>query len=300
MPASPQTTRVTRPDRRESWVKITPELAARWLAEHNYDDNRPVNEPRVRNLARQITKGLWAENAETIKFSPANKLLDGQHRLRAIVLANKPVVCLVVWGVPESSFTTMDQNYVRSPAQILRSRGHKDSAALAAAAKAVYLWETTGDFDTKGVKVYPDEIELVLDVHPALKESVTYAGRVRRRIPTSPAITAALHYILTQAKPRKSKPFWDALLEGVADHAKHPAIALREKLINERLRHARRWKPSEVASLTIRAWNAYSKGNDISRLALKKDGDGKIRVPAIHGLGRNQGNRGRPSRNGSS
>ena len=85
---------------------ITPEMADKLLT-HNRN-NRPISDQHVRRITEQILAGKWKMNGDTIKISDTKNVLDGQHRLWAIVYAKMPVESLVVEGIPEDSFDTMD------------------------------------------------------------------------------------------------------------------------------------------------------------------------------------------------
>ena len=67
---------------------ITPSIA-KGLLESN-TKNRGINELVVSRYANDILKGNWKEDTgEAIKISKMNIILDGQHRLCAIVKANQ-------------------------------------------------------------------------------------------------------------------------------------------------------------------------------------------------------------------
>ena len=69
--------------------KITPELAREYLKK-NTDNYRKLARGTVRNYAEDIKNGRWELNGETIVFAESGVLQDGQHRLAAIIQANKP------------------------------------------------------------------------------------------------------------------------------------------------------------------------------------------------------------------
>ena len=66
-------------------LTVTPELAAAWL--RNPERNRHTGVNLVRQYARDMSRGAWDCNGETIKFSGAigTGLCDGKHRLEACV-----------------------------------------------------------------------------------------------------------------------------------------------------------------------------------------------------------------------
>ena len=96
-------------------LEITPDLAALFLEERN-TGNRRLRESHVRKLAADMKAGRWKETHQGIAFSKAGRLLDGQHRLAAVVEAGVPVRMMVTQGVSEDSYIAMDQGANRSVA----------------------------------------------------------------------------------------------------------------------------------------------------------------------------------------
>ncbi|MCL2645412.1 MAG: hypothetical protein FWD61_00235 [Phycisphaerales bacterium] len=74
---------------------ITPEMARRWLADCNVA-NRHMVLSYCERLARDMKEGRWILTHEGIAFDPQGRLLDGQQRLRAIVIADVAVE-MFVW-----------------------------------------------------------------------------------------------------------------------------------------------------------------------------------------------------------
>lgn len=87
---------------------VTPEMASEILAEHN-GLNRKINKRHVSALALNMEKGTWKFNGDSIRFDNKGNLIDGQHRLSAIVESNKPMTMLFVSGLDTSIIRTIDQ-----------------------------------------------------------------------------------------------------------------------------------------------------------------------------------------------
>ena len=68
-------------------VLVTPLLAKKWLERNT--DNRDIRPSVVTGLAESITRGEWVLSHQGIAFAKSGRLLDGQHRLLAIVEANR-------------------------------------------------------------------------------------------------------------------------------------------------------------------------------------------------------------------
>lgn len=75
-------------------VTITPEMAKEMLSKNNA--NRKIRTSTVDFYAKQMKEGSWHLTGQGITFGQNGQLLDGQHRLNAIVKADIPVEMLVV------------------------------------------------------------------------------------------------------------------------------------------------------------------------------------------------------------
>lgn len=97
-------------DVRCQWMEITPDQARLWL--RNNFRNRPVSDDLVTAYARDMRNGAWVETHQGIAFNDRDELIDGQHRLMAIILAGVTVRMMVVFGLPSKiaghEMTTMD------------------------------------------------------------------------------------------------------------------------------------------------------------------------------------------------
>lgn len=72
---------------------VTPKQAAKWLEGHQ--NIRAINHRQVDAIANDIRNGNWKVTHQGICFDENGKLVDGQHRLHAIVEANQPVRIMV-------------------------------------------------------------------------------------------------------------------------------------------------------------------------------------------------------------
>lgn len=88
---------------------VTPEWAKQVLDKHEKDiaegrfRQRPINDRTVRQYAVDMKAGNWGLTGQGLSFDEDNNLLDGQHRLFAVVLAGTPVQMLVTWDLPKET-----------------------------------------------------------------------------------------------------------------------------------------------------------------------------------------------------
>src|SRR4051794_37109554 len=87
-------------------VLVTPEMAMRLLDANKL--NRPLTSGHAERIAQQIIQGKWRFNGDTIKISEDGDVLDGQHRLFAIIEAKIAVETIIVYGIKRDAFATID------------------------------------------------------------------------------------------------------------------------------------------------------------------------------------------------
>jgi hypothetical protein len=132
------------------YVEVTPELAGKWLGKN--DVNRKLREHRAAFIARAIDEGHWVETHQAIAFARSGRLLDGQHRLRAIIMANKAVKIWVATNVPEEAYKVMDSGLPRKMHERLGSDAKRTAVAST-------LWRMAGPRTTP----HEYEIDLLLE-----------------------------------------------------------------------------------------------------------------------------------------
>lgn len=98
-------------------VTITPQHATTWLRANN--NNRPVRRKHIGFLASEIINGNWQVNGQAIVISENEQVLDGQHRLMAVIESGMPIQSLVVYGISPEAFRTIDTGAVRTGADAL-------------------------------------------------------------------------------------------------------------------------------------------------------------------------------------
>jgi len=123
-------------------VLITPEVATNYLRYNS--KNRKVSDKNLLHIAKQMQRGQFLENGESIVFDINGKLTDGQHRLRAIIISGKSFYFFFVTGVAPNAMATFDTGKKRSPADVLQLNGFKNSVRLAGTITQINKWYTLG------------------------------------------------------------------------------------------------------------------------------------------------------------
>ncbi len=132
---------------------VTPELALEWLTREEARLpngakvlQRPRRPAHVKELARMMANpGEWLVTPQGIALAPeppwnTGAVLDGQHRLEAIIEYGKPVYFMVTYNVDPQTFKVLDTGKPRSAADVLGIMGEKSTLNLASLAKLLHVY----------------------------------------------------------------------------------------------------------------------------------------------------------------
>lgn len=99
---------------------ITPAMAKDMLDTINVK-NRKQRPAVIARYAAMMSNGEWKLSPEAIVIANTGRLLNGQHRLSAVVKSGVAVRFLVIRGTNEDVFEVLDRGAVRSTADALQS-----------------------------------------------------------------------------------------------------------------------------------------------------------------------------------
>jgi hypothetical protein len=100
-------------------MTITPQDAEELLKRNTI--NRKLNKNTVRDLVRDIKASRWKLTHQGIALTPSYDVLDGQHRLHAIIEAAQQVDMFVTFDVDPDSFLYIDRMRRKSTALLLNT-----------------------------------------------------------------------------------------------------------------------------------------------------------------------------------
>ena len=175
--------------------EITPELAAKYLKQ-NTDNYRKLSRSVVKRYAEDILAGRWEINGETIVFNEDGVLVNGQHRLAAIIMANRAIVTIVVRGVSRD-VTIFDSGSVRTLNQIA-SHENVDCNPTVSAAANILVNNFTRNH---GKSAVIDFIRANIDELNRAYRVACYGSDKGMRSKCAPAVAACYLAIHTQAIP---------------------------------------------------------------------------------------------------
>ncbi len=145
------------------WETIHPKEAASMLTRLHPKQVNRHNKTAIASYARQMTEGNWRQDiVNPIQIDWDNNLMNGYHRLNAVVTANVPVRFYVVRGLDPDGFGAIDDIVSRSLA--FRAGITIARAAMINSIASVCAYPSSlGKMDTTRASVVDDFFKKELD-----------------------------------------------------------------------------------------------------------------------------------------
>lgn len=252
---------------------ITPEMALELLKRNT--KNRPLSARRAKGLAEAIKRGEWVVNGDTIRISKTGIILDGQHRLQGISLSGETVQTLVVTGLPDSVFETIDVNRTaRTTGDVMAIKGEKHYNVLAALTRMHFIWKKSGNPVSGNPDYQPTTAQqLELSEDRSFSKVVDEAdglGWCRKNM--TPTIAAFCLYAFQESNPVLASEFFQKLNSGSELPAGSPILILRERLSESKKDKQQRLEKGYMIALIFKAFKLYRDGASIKFLRVRLDG----------------------------
>ncbi len=261
-------------------VILTPKEAARMLENNNI--NRPLRQWHIDEIAAEIKAGEWKFNGATVKIDKSGGVFDGQHRLWACVLADMPIETVIVYGIEEDAFSTIDTMRIsRSGSDVLALSG-LDRYARSTAVALTWLirWQnnTVTTHRSKKNTVRNRDIERCFQSHKDMALAVEHCSRVKGLI--SPGLCGFLYYIFSNQDQELADRFLTTLLDPIDTAINDPFFRFRLWLLKS-LEKRRRREATEMIALAFKAWNYARDGKTIDVLSWRNHGPSAEEFPTI-------------------
>ena len=250
------------------------EERAQELLKHQYGKQRSKYKANIDRFVDAMNADEWVEALCFPLFLDVDgELLDGQHRLTALVRTGSAMNFLVVSGLPKDAFTYIDQNKTRTLADALSIDGVTNHKLMVPTLKLLYSLHA-GHYKAPRHEVL---LRFVHDYAP-LVEAIKFAQAHTKKILMKVHEIATLYFLYQQyvkflnteqdqslhINPNITHEFFYELAfpgsdASIASKDNHPINKLRTRLIDD-------WK---VGTVPVKG---MSKGNARSRLMHRNDG----------------------------
>lgn len=249
-------------------ISVTPTIAGQWLKWNT--GNRNPKDNHVNALASRMEKGEWMLNGQAIIFDNTGQLLDGQHRLLAVVKFGEPVLFDVRFGVDPESFRVIDDGMKRTAGDVMDINGVPYPKTAAAAVKRIINYYK-GMTDTRGNTWSNPSNNEQLDFYnsnPIIADCVEHGLRwyhISDRL-VSASDFSAYYFLMRKKNEHKAHEFLQGLADGVGLQVKSPVYQLRKRLVAYRMDKNVRVKASIKLALISKAWNLFLRDEEVGKL----------------------------------
>jgi hypothetical protein len=247
---------------------VSPEMAKNWLESFNLD-NRNVNQQRVASYVNDIVNGNWREDTgECIKFSKTNRLLDGQHRLLAIVKSGISLNLHIATGLEDSIFNVLDTGKPRGGLDAMKIAGVSAYAQVSSIIQK-YNMLAKGSYknDKRNALSNSDLLNIYNSKPKYWDEKANYAKRQKGKFNNimSSTIIGGFSSVFDEKNIETSELFFDELCSG-RNVTNQTINVLRDRLIKDKVSKVNKLSKKFETIFIIKTWNAYRLGKEFKIL----------------------------------
>jgi hypothetical protein len=249
---------------------VTPGKAAEYLERNTA--NRPLSRRTVREFAQAMRRGEWRVTHQGIAFDTEGALVDGQHRLAAVIEADVPVEMTVFTEVPEGAFDVLDTGKRRNGADVLAIEGEKSAVMLAAMVRTVWLYEQRPELNWSGgdAAVTNHQIVQTLEQHPKLRDFIPMGEQIATATGMIKSAAGAASYLVSKASKRDLSAWFDGIIDGTGLAKGDPRLVFRRVMFAHTRKQAgqvqRRRETREHVTVYLKAFNAWATGTPLTQL----------------------------------
>lgn len=257
-------------------VTVTPEMAEEMLSINV--GNRKLRSDVVDLYARDMANGNWQLTGDGPRIAADGTLIDGQHRLRAVVKADVPVRMFVFRGIDVSAKAAIDTGAKRTIADYLGWAGEVNPAVLAAAVRLAISIDRNAVTGKKVLVTTQETFQYISD-HPEIREAARIVTGLRS-IGASPAVLGYCIWRISEVDPEKALEFFYAVAEREGLYRGDPRHTLAKRFEQARLTRQTLNAVTQV-SLIFRAWNAWRRGEQLTFLRVNSSAGGDVPIPTL-------------------
>lgn len=247
-------------------VLVTPTLAKDLLLKNN--SNRRVSKETVSSYSNDMREKRWKENtAEFIKIAEDGEILDGQHRLLAIIESDCNIYFHIAYGVSKSVFDVLDTGKIRSSGDVFSIERIENSAIISASIKSYLALSKNHKADlNSSSKSHKLTNTIILEEYKRRpefwQEVASFSHKSYRNfahiLPAS--FIGTLYSYFYDVSPEESRNFINQLCSGESITNSSISV-LRQSLLKDKVSQ-RKMQPQDRLAIIVKTWNAFRLGKN--------------------------------------
>jgi len=266
-------------------IKFDKDLCEYILENHN-TKNRPTTSSNVLTLSGEMVSGMWRFDGQPIRFDNEGNLIDGQHRLLAIIRANKThegfyLHLLVLTGLSNESFLVMDTGRKRTSSDTLATIGVEYYKTAATATKFIDAFKkgkygvnkTTlnGALSNFELPKYYDKLNKTeVKISNCLKFGEKLYSSSTSNLLTKSDI-AAYNYLFGERNIEESNKFLQQVVLGIGLTPNSPALLIRDRLIRKKTDKTYNFSGKDRVQAMVYCWNKFRNNQEIKLLRVPEN-----------------------------
>jgi hypothetical protein len=250
-------------------IFVDPIFAKSILSSGNIN-NRRITDAVVKRYADVILKGEWKEDTfEPIKISKSGRLLDGQHRLLAIVKANIGLWMHVATGLNEDIFDVIDTGRKRTGGDVISMLGVKNGIMISAGIQ-FQRWIHGACSGARSPLLNTDIVDKYKQDADMWDEFSGMSQKLSKDFSRAISESWALGFLFLfgQIDKQDSIDFMNQLCSG-RGATNNTIHLLRKRLIDSRMSSQYKLTEDVKAAFIIKTWNCFRRGYELGVLKYK-------------------------------
>jgi hypothetical protein len=238
---------------------ITPAIAKKYL-ELNLNNRRPKKAVLLR-YTNEMIEGRWKEDTgEVIKISKKGIVLDGQHRLMAVVKSGVSINFHLAIDVEDSVFDVLDTGSLRNASDAFEIKGINQQSSIPSIISTYLIFkENKNKGSQKQQRATTAELlkayyEREVFWQGIGKKSHNWYITIGKILP--PSIIGGLYAVFTEINETDAQDFFERLCTGFNILEGDSIGLLKNKLVQNHT-SVRKMKTYERNALIIKTWNYH-------------------------------------------
>ena len=254
-------------------VHLTPELASEILKHNN--NNRSISRCNLLQITNSIKNNSYLLNGEAIIIDSDGMLLDGQHRLYAIINTGVAIDTTVSIGMPPKSYKTIDVGRKRSGGDVLAMNNvpsPKNASALIASYFAYRRGLTIAASRPNRYSdslATPDAILHFYLQYPSLVDDVVVSARKcieKRAYLSASKVGAYILYLILDKRHSKDAVYSFFYQVFRIEPSTNITIDLLSEALERNKMNQTKLTGAQIEAYIIKSWNCFVTGKELKQL----------------------------------
>lgn len=242
---------------------ITPDMAKTILT-HRNKNNRKYRYNQIGKLSEAIENGEWQVTNQGLAFDKEGNLIDGQHRLAAVLQTRKTVPMMVATNMAPEIFNVVDTGSKRSTGDALDILGSEEGRVVSGAIKTLICYKKYPDKTWSGTAIQqPSSSEIVKIYKERSDEFEALLSVIRKKHKSfkcfSPSLGLTLCILLLDVgwSDIQIWEFWDAVTVGANLPPNSVILSFRNQLADPYFRKRHYGTQRYMLNAFIKCFNSF-------------------------------------------